>query len=120
MPVWHVAAISDRPSVTLTEWSVFEATVPHYGGRRTRHLAGWALEDRQGQVCSEIRCFDPAKRSFVTESGRIYTLKGPSGSHPDVEYVLARWMRMHQGTEYLDVTRDVEAQLVLPAARKRE
>jgi hypothetical protein len=108
MPVWSVAPISARPSVTLTHWLVFEVTDPDEAEPRTRHLAGWSVDDRQGQVSSPIRAFDPAARSFVTGSGRVYTVAGESGSHPDAEHVLARWLRINEPSEFVDVTKQVE------------
>lgn len=111
MSVWSVASIGTRPSVTLRNWMVFECSVPGHAASRTRHLVGYACEDRQGQVSSNIEHFDPSTGSFKTASGRVYRLEGSSGLDLDAEYVLARWLRMWSVTDLVDVTSNVEQQL---------
>lgn len=108
MPVWNIAPLTSRPHSTLTDWSVFEVTLPRYAGLRTRHLAGWSLEDQQGQVCSKLEAFDASTGSFLTQSGRVYRLAGRSGLSANAQYVLNAWLRLSEASGFVDVTREVE------------
>jgi hypothetical protein len=107
MPVWNIASISTRPSVTLADWTVFEVALPRYGGLRTRHLAGWSVEDRQGLVCYKLDAFDPSTVAFLTQSGRVYKLAGRTGLSSDAQYVLNMWMRVGEAVDYVDINADV-------------
>lgn len=115
MPVWSIDSIEDRPDVTLRDWAAFE--VPLHGPDQpwTRHLAGWSCEDQQGQVCSAVQQFDPQTGSCLTESGRVYRLKGRPGLNSDAQYVWNRWKRIAAITEQRDVTLEVSA--AIKAAR---
>lgn len=115
MPVWPITPIDSRPSVTLTEWAVFE--VPHLGPDKpwTRHLAGWSCEDRQGQVSSAVQAFDPATGKCITRSGRVYQLRGRPGLCGDGRYVWGVWMERDGLKEARDVT--AEVQLAIQKAR---
>lgn len=107
MPVWPIACIESRPSVTLTEWAVFE--VSRHGPEQpwTRHLAGWACEDHQGQVSSAVQSFDPTTGKCITRSGRVYQLKGRPGLCADGLYVWQTWMAREGLKAAQDVTREV-------------
>lgn len=111
MSVWSIAPVELRPDVTLESWAVFE--VPLNGPEQpwTRHLAGYSLEDGQGQVCSAVESFDPATGQCITSSGRVYRLRGRPGLGPDAAYVWRRWKRIASITEERDVTREVFAEL---------
>jgi hypothetical protein len=107
MTVWSIDSIKDRPSVTLSEWAVFEVPLNGSDQPWTRHLAGWACENQQGQVCSAVQQFDPHTGSCITESGRIYRLSGRPGLNADAEYVWGRWKRIAGVTEEREVTQEV-------------
>lgn len=106
MPVWQVAKVDERPSVTLRDWGVF--AVPHEDSSQppTRHLVGWAREDRQGQVSSAIQVFDPSSSSCVSASGRVYRLQGKPGvgEGSDAMYVWRIWLRRMGDPAAADVT----------------
>jgi hypothetical protein len=118
MPVWEIASIQRRPQVTLIDWSVYE--VPLLGPDKpwTRHLVGWACEDRQGQVSSPVQSFDPVTRRCATRSGRVYSLTGRPGSRSDAEYSWTRWKGIWRVTQEREVTNEVagEMQAAQPAA----
>lgn len=108
MPAWNIAPVTAQPHATLTDWAVFEVTLPRYARLRTRHLAGWSLEDQQGQVCSKLVSFDAAAGTFVTQSGRVYRLAGRSGLSANAQYVLNAWLRLSEASGFVDVTREME------------
>jgi ATP-dependent Lon protease len=58
----------------------------------------------EGRVTSAIQIFDKDLRRIVTNSGRIYTLMGEPGYHPDCEYVWKRWKSLNNGQDECDVT----------------
>lgn len=108
MPVWSIKPISARPTVTLSEWAVFEVPLDGPDQPWTRHLAGWSCEERQGQVCSPVKSFDPATATCQTRSGRVYRLLGVPGLCSDGDYALTAWRRVHGVEEQLrDVTLEV-------------
>lgn len=109
MGIGIIPPVEDRPEVSLGYWQVFE--VPLRGPDRpwTRHLAGWSYEDRQGQVSSAVKVFDPSTKTFITSSGRRYRLMGSSGLHDDAAYVWTQWKAMGLITEERDVTSEVVA-----------
>lgn len=106
MPVWNIASIEDRPDVTLSDWAAFEVPLHGLGQPWTRHLAGWSREDQHGQVCSAIQQFDPRTGTCLTESGRVYLLKGRPGMTADAQYVWNRWKRIASVTEERNVTKE--------------
>jgi hypothetical protein len=107
MPVWSIDTIKIRPTVTLTDWAVFEVPLRGSDQPWTRHLAGWSCEDHHGQVCSAVERFDPRTASCVTESGRVYRLRGNPGLNGDAEYVWNRWKAIAGITEEREVTQEV-------------
>lgn len=107
MTVWSIGSIERRPNVTLRDWAVFDVPLNGPDQPWTRHLAGWSCEDRQGQVCSAVRRFDPLTASCVTASGRVYRLLGRPGMGMDAEYVWNRWKGIAGITEERDVTLEV-------------
>jgi hypothetical protein len=107
MPVWAIAAVNQRPQVTLTDWALFEVPLNGADEVWTRHLVGYASEDRQGQVSSPLQVFDPASRKAVTRSGRVYLVRGRPGLNADADYVWGRW-KSHAGVlEERDVTGEI-------------
>jgi hypothetical protein len=111
MTVWTIAPVELRPDVTLESWAVFEVPLNGPDQPWTRHLAGYSLEDGQGQVCSAVESFDPATGQCVTRSGRVYRLRGRPGLGQDAEYVWRRWKRIASITEERDVTKEVFAEM---------
>jgi hypothetical protein len=107
MTVWSIEPVEDRPDVTLRDWAVFEVPLRGSDQPWTRHLAGWSCEDQQGQVCSAVQHFDPVTASCVTESGRVYRLRGRPGLCIDASYVWNRWKRIAGVTGERDVTQEV-------------
>lgn len=109
MAIWAVAPIESRPQVTLSEWAVFDVPPARLGLPWTRHLAGWAREDCQGQVSSAVQSFDPLTGKCVTSRGRVYRLVGVPGLCSDGAYVWQVWMQREPVTEVRDVTAEVFA-----------
>lgn len=99
MPIWAIDPIERWPQVTLESWAVLEVPLKGIDQPWTRHLVGYAIEDRQGQVSSPVIQFDPKlgpvrdqtwprlpivpTPQFEREcSLRLATLEGPCPSHP--------------------------------------
>lgn len=112
MPVWPVQPINERPSITLEDWSVYEVYLDGDDQPRTRHLVGYSLEDRPGQVSSAVERFDCENRCARTRSGRVYQLKGRPASNPDATYVWQWWKRLNGLTKAYDVTLDMAQNMV--------
>jgi hypothetical protein len=91
MPVWSIASVVSRPTVTLTSWQAFDVQLPGLDEQWTRHFVGYAFEDRQGQVSSPVLTFSPAECRGITRSGRVYLLAGRPGADGDGEYVWNQW-----------------------------
>lgn len=107
MPVWAIAAVNQRPQVTLTDWALFEVPLNGPDEVWTRHLVGYAREDRQGQVSSPVQVFDPASGKAVTRSGRVYLVQGLPGLTADADYVWAQWKSRAGVLEERNVTREI-------------
>lgn len=71
-------------------------------GAKTRHIVGRHINI--GRVSTAIQSFDKEKQRFTTRSGRIYQLKGISGTDKDSEYVWNRWCELINVTNFVDVT----------------
>lgn len=119
MPVWNIAPVNERPSVTLRRWSVREVALDGPTEPWTRHLVGWAVEDQQGQVSSAVAEFDPQTRCARTRSGRVYELAQEPGHQADAEYVWSWWKANAQLRDERDVTAQVYAE-IMAAARPPE
>lgn len=111
MSVRSIAPVELRADVTLESWAVFEVPLNGLDQPWTRHLAGYSLEDGQGEVCSPVESFDPVTDQCVTRSGRVYRLRGRPGLDRDAEYVWHRWKRIAGVTEEREVTQEVFAEL---------
>lgn len=109
MAVWSVQPVERRPVVTLRNWAVFEVPRTRLDDRWSRHLVGWSVEDQQAQVSSAVRLFDPLAATFVTKSGRLYRLHGPSGLGQDAKYVWVRWKRVANILDERDISDEVQA-----------
>ncbi|GAB3758905.1 hypothetical protein GCM10028796_05280 [Ramlibacter monticola] len=108
MPVWLIAPVEDRPSVTLRSWSVYEVPLLGDGQPWTRHFVGHSVEDRHGQVSSAVESFDPATGCGRTSSGRIYRLQGQAGGHADARHTWKRWKEINMISAERDVTPEVQ------------
>lgn len=109
--VWTCASVAERPELVLTDWSVFEVQLPG-NPRRTRHFAGYNATDREGRTSSAIVHFDPATWRGVTQSRRVYGLRGRPGLTADGEYVWRRWLGLNNVMEAVDVTNELLAMMV--------
>lgn len=107
--VWSCAPVSQRPQVVLIDWRIFE--VPLSGSAEpTRHFVGYNITDREGRVSSTIVQFDSTTKRGVTESGRVYELRGRAGWNSDAEYTWSRWLGINGvlATDISDVTAEIE------------
>ena len=101
MPVWKIASVTEQPETTLTSWAIFE--LPN----GNRHLSGWAVEDGEGRASSRIKEFDIKKLRGVTESDRVYQLRGTPGTNADADYTWNRWKHLNEVEACVDVAREV-------------
>lgn len=109
--VWTCAAVAERQELVLTDWAVFEVQLPG-NSSRSRHFAGYNVTDRDGRASSAIVEFDPTTWRGVTESGRVYGLRGMPGFTPDGEYVWRQSLSIKGVTEAVDVTNELLAMMV--------
>lgn len=96
MPIWPVASPEIDPCKYLIKWEIVEVTSP--SGEVSRHLVGVDHTTGTGRVSSKIiSCSweSGAPLSVVTESGRLYILSGHPGQSNDANYVLRRWLLLH-------------------------
>ena len=100
MPIWAVASITEEPEVLLSDWQVVE--IP--GG--TRHFVGYNQSLREGRVSSMIVEFDPATRTGITSSGRVYRLLGEPGENQDALWTWTGWCRVNGVTSATVVTEE--------------
>jgi len=94
MPVWSLPLVEEQPEATLDSWRAFEVQIERKPAP-TLHLAGYAVEAREGRVTSAIVDIDLPTRKVRTASGRVYHLVGGPGFNGDAEYVWARWLRIN-------------------------
>lgn len=105
MPIWMVGTIEDEPEVTLFSWQVYEA---HYANDvPTRHFVGRNAKSYGARVSSAIQAFDITAMRGLTESGRVYELRGPACIDTDGEYVWRRWCAGYDVVVSENVTNDV-------------
>lgn len=104
--IWAVKPIDERPELVLSDWAIFEVKMAH-ASVRTRHFAGYNETDAEGRASSAIVTFDPKALTGVTESGRVYHLRGRSGLSGDGLYVWGRWLRINKSTDVVDITKSV-------------
>ncbi len=101
MPVWRTHPVEEQSTLTLESWKVIELP------EGDRHLVGHCVENFEGRVTSVVRQFDPSALRAITKSGRVYLLRGRSGSTLDAEYVWSRWAGLNNVTSWTDITDSV-------------
>lgn len=104
--VWAFAPVDESPELVLNHWHVFELPLPELPAR-TRYFAGYNCTDREGRASSAIKTFDAATRRGVTESGRVYELRGHPGFEKEGEYVWRRWREINAAVNVVDVTAEI-------------
>lgn len=100
MPIWRVAAVEERPQVTLAQWSVYETE------RGEHHFVGRCMDSDSGRVSSAIASFDMVTRVGTTRSGRRYVLLGGPGHDPDGMHTWAVWKMINDVKSEKNVTPD--------------
>lgn len=105
MSLWPLPITDEHPD-TLDSWSIHEVLIAALGAP-TRHLVGYAVEDREGRVSSPIVEFDAATRRARTKSGRVYRLRGSPGTDPDADHVWRSWQQIHKAQVLREVTREL-------------
>ena len=96
-----IASVSVQPIAVMTHWRLFQ--VLRAGGRRSRHLVGRANDE--GRVSSALVQINIVSMTATSESGRVYTLRGPPGFEPDAEYVWSVWLDGARASHAKDMTR---------------
>lgn len=104
MPVWTTIPVTDQPTLTLERWSIFE--LPD----GDRHFVGWAIENREGRVSSQIEQFDVKTMCGVTSTGRVYKLEGHPGRDRDAAFTWSRWRSINDVETFFDVSREAWAE----------
>lgn len=99
--IWAVRPVAKEHTTELTAWRAFVITGPG-SEHGTLHLTGYVQQLGEGRVSSPVSDFYPAARTARSSSGRTYLLVGPTGHHPDAEYVWSHWLRLN-GTGEADV-----------------
>ncbi|HEY3431386.1 MAG TPA: hypothetical protein VGK09_02445 [Rhodocyclaceae bacterium] len=89
MPVWETELPQNQPVVLLDRWRVIQIK------DGTRHFVGREFPSTQGRVSNVIVELDPTTKSGITSTGRRYELCGSPGRTMNGDYVLDRWLRMH-------------------------
>lgn len=94
---------STIPELVLTRWQVYKVKSNLWEGT-TNHFVGYNLTEGYGRVSSAIVSYDKDQKLGVTESGRIYHLKGDSGLDRDADYVWGVWCSRNEITEIVTVS----------------
>lgn len=103
MPLFRIAKITERPTNTITRWSVREVQLS-CETEKTHHLVGYILEEYASRVSSKIVAFDEEKMLVLTENGRIYNLQGKPGTSRDGDYVWDMWSLSKGAKNEIDMT----------------
>lgn len=103
MTIFTIAPVSEQSEERIMHWSIKEV-LSSFETEKTHHLVGYILWQRCGRVTSKIQAFDRSKMLVKTDSGRIYSLQGAPGSHPDADYVWRRWKVINDAQDEVDVT----------------
>lgn len=103
MSIWATLPVKDEPSVTITDWRIYEVDA---AGRKTRHFIGYNDSEREGRVSSAIQNFDINTMKGTTNSGRVYQLSGRPYYNKEAGYVWDYWKRLNEIEHEKDVTDD--------------
>ena len=103
---WKSTPVAAVPAIVLTSWQVM--LLPS-GDRRL--LGCNTTEGGVGRVSSRIVRIDANTRTAVTETGRVYELRGASGQYIHAQYVWRRWLVETGHESWVDVTAETEASL---------
>lgn len=93
------------PELVLTRWQVYKVK-SNLWESTTNHFVGYNLTEGSGRVSSAIVSYDAVQKLGVTESGRIYHLKGDSGWDRDADYVWNVWRSRNEITEVINLSED--------------
>ena len=107
MPLWTFGTVESEPQVRLSEWTLREVRYLDGAISRTHHLVGCDHYDGSGRVSSAIASFDVLSRRASTRRGRVYELRGRSGSSSNAEYVWGLWCRINGVETFTDVTAEL-------------
>jgi hypothetical protein len=107
--IWTVASVDAEPKLALCQWRILEATYADPDEPATRHFIGCTVERLSGRVSSAIQVIDLETLRGVTDSGRVYELKGVPGQNLEAEYLWTVWGRVYGVSSWTDVTRLVFA-----------
>lgn len=105
------------PTVTLTEWAVFEVVLHSFDGSPTWHLVGMEVNGHMSypRVSSPIIALDNVLRTCATRGGDIYHLKEECSTFPGEETIeWTTWkdnLRVQSDTNVTDVITDAFAGL---------
>ena len=98
MLIRNAAPVNEVPIVIVQLWKIYEVTTWE-DSTPTRHIVGYNLNERGGQVSSAITKFDRKNMSAVTISGRVYQLVEDSGLDSLADRVWQKWcVRFHVRT----------------------
>ncbi|RJX32000.1 MAG: hypothetical protein C4516_04985 [Oxalobacter sp.] len=98
MTVWAVSSITETPEIVLTSWLIAETD------KNERHFVGYNLTAGEGRVSSAIMKFDHVKKMGITQSGRVYHLKGNPGQNADAMHTWNTWRAINNVQSWSDVT----------------
>lgn len=101
MPIWLVAPVEEAPSLILVNWFIAETD------KNERHFIGYNITDSEGRVSSPIQQFDKENMTGVTQSGRVYQLRGNPGYNADAMYVWKFWCSVNSVNSWKDVTTEI-------------
>ena len=96
-----------KPTIELTDWSVYEVPLFGPGGPWTRHFVGYDAELAIPQVSSTILAFDSESGIGASANHRVFQLIGQSGLNPECARLWSRWKALNSVTQERDVTQGV-------------
>jgi hypothetical protein len=106
--VHPVKPVEEQADIHLDLWQVYEVSSKTWGDKKTRHLVGYNVFDREGRVSTPIKSFNPETRVALTESGRSYLLSSNSGFDRDADYVWGHFCLVNKIKDVEIVTSEYE------------
>lgn len=108
MPTWKMPNTSTQPIVSLVRWTVVRLKLGEIQGD---FAYGWDVLASCGRVSSVIKSVDQGQQGFLTRTGRLYRLVGPSTNDLDGEYVFRqKYFHVISSCEVSDVSHEYQAQ----------